>query len=175
MDMWQLQDRCKYCAEFSWEKPYRMRPVGRPKYRWEDIKVCLNSSRIGGCRLHSFDLRRGSIVGFCEQGNEACVMLPGRLLPYYGMCTFVLYCVKFVQLSVVLTASIFNLCLRSHIVLSHVIFDCLSYIHGQQSIKYSGTSIYRFSRDQRKQTMNAGKRSIRETITHYTLRGAFKF
>ena len=42
-------------------------------------------------------------------------------------------------------------------------------------IKYSGTSIYRFSRDRRKQTMNAGKRSIRETITHYTLRGAFKF
>ena len=40
---------------------------------------------------------------------------------------------------------------------------------------YSGTSIYRFSRDRRKQTMNAGKRSIRETITHYTLRGAFKF
>jgi len=41
--------------------------------------------------------------------------------------------------------------------------------------EYSGTSIYRFSRDRRKQTMNAGKRSIRETITHYTLRGAFKF
>jgi len=41
--------------------------------------------------------------------------------------------------------------------------------------KYSGTSIYRFSRDRRKQTMNAGKRSIRETITHYTLRGVFKF
>ena len=31
---------------------------------------------------------------------------------------------------------------------------------------YSGTSIYRFSRGWRKQTMNAGKRSIRETITH---------
>ena len=32
--------------------------------------------------------------------------------------------------------------------------------------KYSGTSIYRFSRGWRKQTMNAGKRLIRETITH---------
>ena len=31
---------------------------------------------------------------------------------------------------------------------------------------YSGTSIYRFSRGWRNKTMNAGKRLIRETITH---------
>jgi hypothetical protein len=32
-------------------------------------------------------------------------------------------------------------------------------------VEYSGNSIYRFSRGWRKQTMNAGKRLIRETIT----------
>jgi hypothetical protein len=31
---------------------------------------------------------------------------------------------------------------------------------------YSGTSMYRFSKGWRKQTMNAGKRLIRETVTH---------
>ena len=36
-----------------------------------------------------------------------------------------------------------------------------------QMIIYSGTSIYRFSRGWRNKTMNAGKRLIRETITHF--------
>jgi len=44
------------------KKPYRRRPLGRARCRWEDIKVCFNSSRIGGCRLHSFDLWQGSVV-----------------------------------------------------------------------------------------------------------------
>ena len=41
---------------------------------------------------------------------------------------------------------------------------------------YGGTSIYRFSRGWRKQTMNAGKRSIQETITHckYVVRSSSK-
>jgi hypothetical protein len=63
-------------------KPYRRRPLGRPRCRWDDIKVCLNSSRIGECRLHSSDLGQGCAVGFCEQGNEACGMLPGHSLLY---------------------------------------------------------------------------------------------
>jgi hypothetical protein len=33
-------------------------------------------------------------------------------------------------------------------------------------LNYSGTSIHHFSRGWRKQTMNAGKSLIRETITH---------
>jgi len=50
--------------------------------------------------------------------------------------------------------------------------DPLNYSLGDQKIpeasccKYSGTSIYRFSRGLRNKTMNAGKRLIRETITH---------
>ena len=47
--------------------------------------------------------------------------------------------------------------------------------HKNPQHMYSGTSIYRFSRGWRKQTMNVGKRSIRETITHCKIHGAFKF
>ena len=60
---------------------------------------------------------------------------------------------------------------RFNIILPYFFRAPISYFR----LIYSGTSIYRFSRGWRKQTMNAGKRSIRETIKHYTLRGAFKF
>ena len=40
------------------------------------------------------------------------------------------------------------------------------YIYTQKENIYSRTSIYRFSRGRRKQTMNMGKRLIQETITH---------
>jgi hypothetical protein len=49
----------------------------------------------------------------------------------------------------------------------------VSYAH---NFNYSGTSIYRFSRGWRKETMNAGEQLIWKTITHckYVVRSSSK-
>jgi len=70
------------------------------------------------------------VVGFCEQGNEACVMLPGHLLP-----RLVYICSLLRKLCVTVNPfnyfNIQSLLVITHSAESHVIFDSLSYIHGQ--------------------------------------------
>jgi hypothetical protein len=52
-------------------RPESKRPLGRPRYRWEDnIKMDLREIGIDEVNWIWLAPDRGPVVGFCEHGNE---------------------------------------------------------------------------------------------------------
>jgi hypothetical protein len=58
-------------------KPEGERPLGRPRYRWEDnIKINLRETGLGGVDWNH--LAQGPVAGCCEHGNEPLDSIKGR-------------------------------------------------------------------------------------------------
>jgi len=46
------------------------RPLGRPKCRWEDIRINVKEMGGGRCELNTSGWGYGPVVGFCEHSSE---------------------------------------------------------------------------------------------------------
>jgi hypothetical protein len=62
-------------------RPKEKRPLGRPRYRWEDnIRMDLREirSRMESGRLDASDSGQGQVSDFCEHANKASGSIKGR-------------------------------------------------------------------------------------------------
>jgi hypothetical protein len=62
--------RYQKCINIFVGKPEGKRTLGRPRCRWENIRLHIKGNRIKRCGLDASGSGTGPVAGCCENGNE---------------------------------------------------------------------------------------------------------